>query len=526
MEIEFKFQVPPDRLLTLQKDLAVGKSGRKQLRAHYFDTASGVLAEHGLVLRIRKEGARWLQTAKATVAGNGPLRRLEHNVELDHDAEAVLASPDIHRHAGSRVGKLLAKALQHCEEPLIETFVTDISRWTRMEKVGHTTIELALDVGRVVAGAGDAARRHRRESPVCELELELVHGDIAVLLDIASRWSRRHGLWLSTLSKAERGQRLVTPHSARPTKAMAPVFSKTHGLELSAARVQRTIVSACLGQVLPNASDVANGVESPEAIHQLRVGLRRLRTALRELEGLGEKASDEAPLRSRLAGDFKPAGDAALSEVFQALGVHRDNHLLTDELQPRLRKAGAPQLDVPRATPADSNVGNAVRAAGFQAALVGLIGFAEGAGAPRETAAKRNSKSASANVQMALRKRLDKLFQQLLRDGKRFKSLNPDARHRVRKRLKRLRYLSEFVGPLFGGKAAERFVAQMVPAQDALGRLNDEAVAVTYYRQAAKTDAGAWFAVGWLTAGHASNVNDSHGQLLKLAKVRPFWKKS
>lgn len=525
MEIEFKFQVPPSRLQALQKELAVGEPGRTQLKARYFDTAGGALADRGLVLRIRKEGPRWVQTAKATVAGNGPLRRLEHNVELDLDAASVFAPPDVQRHAGSRVGKLLARALQHCDEPLVEIFVTDISRWTRLEQVGHTTVELALDVGKVVAGAGSAATRHRRESPVCELELELVKGDVSALVDVARRWSQRHGLWLSTLSKAERGRRLVSPHSAKPSKAIAPVFNKAHGAELSAVGVQRAIISACLGQVLPNASEVAHGVESPETVHQLRVGLRRLRTALRELEGLGQVASGDARLRPQLPGEIEPAKEAALRKVFLALGAHRDSQLLTDELQPRLRKAGAPQMDLPLAVPHDSGVGDAVRAAGFQSALVALIGFAEGANAAPECATKNESRLASASVQLALRKRLNKLFEQILRDGKRFKSLSPDAQHRVRKRLKRLRYLSEFVAPLFGDRAAAHFVSRLVPTQDALGVLNDEAVAVEHYRQATKAEPRAWFAVGWLSASHAGNVASCQAQLVKFAKVRPFWGK-
>jgi len=135
------------------------------------------------------------------------------------------------------------------------------------------------------------------------------------------------------------------------------------------------------------------------------------------------------------------------------------------------------------------------------------------------------SKGDAESARGALRKRLSKLYRQILRDGDRFKLLAPEEQHRVRKRLKRLRYLSEFVGPLFGDKAVARFVAHLVPAQDALGALNDEAVAIESYRLASQADPRAWFAVGWLSAGHASKVDDCHRQLVKLGKVTGFWGK-
>ena len=48
----------------------------------------------------------------------------------------------------------------------------------------------------------------------------------------------------------------------------------------------RAVLRNALRQVLANASEVAEGSESPDVIHQAHVGLRRLRTALRELAPL------------------------------------------------------------------------------------------------------------------------------------------------------------------------------------------------------------------------------------------------
>ncbi|WP_281078761.1 CHAD domain-containing protein [Variovorax paradoxus] len=133
-----------------------------------------------------------------------------------------------------------------------------------------------------------------------------------------------------------------------------------------------------------------------------------------------------------------------------------------------------------------------------------------------------------------LRKRLQRLHEQALRDGGRFESLDTDSQHRVRKRLKRLRYLAEFAAPLFETRdekksddksAAERYLKRLRPAQDALGEFNDEAVAMALYREATAHDARAWFAVGWFSARHAAGAAACREALEKIEGAPRFWKK-
>jgi CHAD domain-containing protein len=94
----------------------------------------------------------------------------------------------------------------------------------------------------------------------------------------------------------------------------------------------------------------------------------------------------------------------------------------------------------------------------------------------------------------------------------------------VRKRLKRLRYLGEFVAPLFGEHAVRRYLKALRPAQDALGTHNDAAVAMDAYRTAAKEDGRAWFAVGWLAARQPQGAQACRAALDKVAQARRFWK--
>ncbi|MFZ4284930.1 CHAD domain-containing protein [Variovorax sp. HJSM1_2] len=519
MEIEFKFQIPQARLPALEADMLAGGARYTPLRARYFDTPGGALGQHGVVLRLRQEGAGWVQTAKAMVPAKGLLHRLEHNFALQPEHSGASMAPDVQRHAGTRVGKRIAKILKQDGASLVETFATDISRLSCIQQLGQTKLELALDVGKVMSKAGDQAAGQYRESLVCELELELVEGELADLVSLAARWSQRHGLWLSTLSKAERGERLMSGVAATAVKAQPPDFSDVKEEGLSAALVQRRVLSACLAQVLPNAGEVASGNEDPETVHQLRIGLRRLRTALRALEDLARPAKAAGGMDQ--GSDFESLNAPALTQAFRVLGAHREQHLMLDELLPKLRHAGAPAMAWPQPSAALPCVAEVLRAEAFQTALVGLVGFASSEVPPSGEADVRQASPIA-----TLRKRLDKLFRQIVRDGQGFEGLAADAQHRVRKRLKRLRYLSEFVGPLFGDKAAKRFVEQLAPAQEALGALNDDTVAVEALRKVAATDPNAWFAVGWLTAGQAGKIAACNLALTRLAEVSPFWRKT
>ena len=499
MEIEFKFCIPPERLQAVEAAMRRGAVRRTRLQAHYVDTPGGALAAAGMVLRLRLEGPRWVQTVKA--AGDGPLQRWEHNVDLGPQAGGGAPVADPQRHAGTPVGDRLLAVLRDADGPLRESYATDIERLTREMRSGGATVELALDIGRIRAHGADGALR---EAQVCELELELLRGDVRGLVALAQAWSQRHGLWFSTVSKAERGERLLHGVVAVPAVKAAPVPPSFAGLDGHA--LQQAAIAHCLAQILPNASEVAAGSSDDEQVHQLRIGLRRLRTALRDLDAL--------------APGLDPAWEAPLVEVFRMLGVRRDRALVLAQAQAALETASAPPVDMGDDANTSDDPGAAVRAPAFQAVLVALIGHGAAPPGPATTPGLD-----ATDARRHLRDRLRRLHRQVLRDGERFDTLDADAQHRVRKRLKRLRYLAEFAAPLFRPKAAARYLARLRPAQDSLGRFNDEAVALALYRARVGQDPRAWFAVGWLQARHAAAGADAQRVLRRLRKkAMPFWR--
>jgi inorganic triphosphatase YgiF len=509
-EIELKFQVPDQSRRAIDAAVRAGDSRRTRLQAIYFDTPDRRLAAAGLALRLRKEGRHWVQTLKA--AGPSAMQRFEHNVALigaPSVPTGAVPSADPLRHAGTPVGDRLAAALaalpgEEAPPRLAVQYRTDIWRRSRTLRATGGSVELAFDSGEIVAGS--------RRWPVCELEIELVRGRPLAVIDVARRWVRRHGLWLDVRSKAERGDRLARDATVGPAvKAAAVRLAR----ETSADAALQAVIANCLQQILPNASEIADGRCSDEHVHQLRVGLRRLRSALRFFDGW--------------TAHVDPAWDERLAALFRQLGVARDRDALAASLLPALREAGAPLFELPPA-PEAPTPSELLRATGATLLLLDLLaGQVDVGGPPALQPATTSVTGALAApappLADAVAKRLRRWHRRVARAARRYDELDDVARHLLRKRVKRLRYAAEFAASLFKGRAVARYLAGLAPVQDSLGRYNDLCVGLATYRSAVGDDPRAWFAIGWLTARREVLLAQSAAALKEFARCEPFWKR-
>ncbi|MFT3666498.1 CHAD domain-containing protein [Piscinibacter sp.] len=469
-EIELKFQVPEAARAAVQAAVA-GRGGAARsvrLQAAYFDTPDGRLAAAGVALRLRREGARWVQTLKA--AGDDAMTRLEHNVPR-RERTALPPAPELALHDGTPAGQRLAALLGPGDE-LVCRYHTDIRRTLRALRRPGALLELAFDQGRIVAGAASL--------PVCELEIELLRGDPAALLDAARTWVARHGLWLDVRSKAERGTLLAagTPRAAA-RKASAVSLPAAAGL----ATARRAVLGECVQQIVVNASTLAGGDFGDEHVHQLRVGLRRLRSALDLF------APPEGP---------RDALDAGAAALFRALGAARDQAAIVQPLRARLatamHEAGLALAPPDWSAPPGEDPVRVLRSTAAQAWL--LDALRAGLAAPPS--------GDDAPAAEALTERLAAWHRRVRRDAKRFAALDDEARHRLRKRAKRLRYGLEFARGLLGAKKTARLLGALAELQTRLGELNDAGVALQALREAPAPDAATGFALGWLAARRAA----------------------
>lgn len=485
-EIELKFQVPAAQRQAVRRALATSKAQILRLQAQYFDTPDRRLAAAHVSLRLRQEGEAWVQTLKCP--GENRWSRLEH--EVPRSADGAEPQLDLALHKGTAAGDRLLAALGNQADRLEVVYATDVQRTRRVILGPELQAEVALDVGEIRAGNA------RRE--LHEIEFELQSGSVAALVALAARWVERHGLWLDVISKAERGQQL-----ARGAASVAPVHAEPVALKdrQSPDAALRQMVAACLAHLLPNAAEIAGGAAQPEHLHQARVALRRLRTAL------------------RIFGDWSPAADAAwtpaLATLFGQLGAARDRDALEADLLPALRAAGAPLAELPAEAGTDSGVAETLRSPATTQLWLALIAFANGAPAEGEKPA--------GDVRALAARRLKRLQRQLAKDAKAYAGLEDEQRHRARRRLKRLRYAIEFTASLFRAKKVRRYLEELKPAQDALGEYNDLVVAEQAFGQLVREQPQAWFALGWLAAQRAQLLDASQRRLAKWAKRPGFW---
>lgn len=485
-ERELRFHVPARAREGLALELAAG--GREvPLHAVYFDTVDRLLQQGGMTLRVRREAGRWVQTFKAP--GSHAWERIEDNVRLraaDGDAPP-LADPARHREPSVRQALRQALGSGSTKAALQPAFEVVVRRQLREVRLGSSLVEVAFDQGELLAAG--------RTRPIRELELELVEGGEADLFELARQWCGRWGLALQVASKAERGFLL----SAGERWGAAVGSQAVHaGRKPVAGDYAAAVLESCLRQVAANADWVAAGSRSDEHVHQLRVGLRRLRTALRELPGLASARKLHEPV---------------LADASRRLGERRDRTHVLRKIAPLVQAAGGPPLHLPPGFDEGPDPPSVVRRPGFQDALLDLL-----------LRTHELRERGGRGLRRSMRPRLDKLHRAVVDDGRLFTDLPQGRQHRVRKRLKRLRYLSEFLGPVFGDATVRRYLDALKPSQEALGSYNDEVTARLLYEELAATDPGARFGAGWLRdreAGHAKAIGKA---LRKLEKAEPFWR--
>lgn len=476
-EVELKFMVPRTAragvVAALQR--CTGAPVRRvTLAAMYLDTPDRRLAEAGLAWRLRREGRRWIQTLKTQ--GSNPLERFEHE-SARHDA-----SFDIAAHAGTPAGERLAKLLEQARaeglEPAVR-FRTEVRRSTCRVRTRGAIVEIAYDEGRIVAGEAS--------QPMREIEFELVSGSALAMLEVAERWRRRFGLIYDPRSKAERGDSLANGQPLPPLrKAALPIYGP-HSTPLEAFGA---VLDECLAHVNRNAVGLVMPGDAPqraEHVHQMRVGIRRLRSALRCFEGWVPAPPDELV--------------AGLKALFGTLGLSRDSDVLGSGVMADLAAAGAPPLQAPPGPPAPDPA-QVVGHAATQRLLLGWIAWRVALQAPPAPTAGVEPAMPGDAATLARRaaRRLRRWHARLLAAWSSFDTLTDGELHALRKRIKRQRYAVEFFAPLLRRRKVQRYLEALQAVQDRMGTLNDAFVARSRYQELAARDPGAWFALGWLAA--------------------------
>ena len=465
--------------------LAARRGGRARStawRTVWHDTASGELAADGLAMS--EQGGIWrLEKLLPNGGGDWPpatpapvLAKAEAAEQLRPGLEGTLVP-------------VAAFAGRHRSFPLLGEGAP-----ARLE-----VLEGAL---RGVAG----------DRPACRLLFSGPPGDMAAL---ATELDRHVRLNVPRAGLAAGAFAVAHEQEAPPRHLGAPQVPPGLGLSDAIALVIGHLTDVIL-HWLPRARPDA----LPDPVHQSRVAVRRLRSAL----AIFRRTTPDGPFAA-LAAELK--------ELATLLGAARDWDVFL----------GGTGADVQRAFGGDKRVAALIAAAARKRAAayatldaylrgdswhglslrLALLPTARPWEATQDAAQTERLAAPAADFAVTALRRQRK---RVLAAGEDFADLAPVALHEVRKQAKKLRYCSEFFLPLFGAKAVRRFVEKSADLQEALGAVNDGSVAsVLMAELAGGTDRA--FAVG-VVRGYVAAINvcassDANRAWRKFAQASPFW---
>jgi triphosphatase len=516
-EIELKLAVASSdvaafRQTPILREKALGPPVRRKVFNIYLDTPDLALKNHAMALRLRRIGGKWFQTLKTAGEMTGGLQQRG-------EWEFPCRGPQLDLALFRDTPLALIPRREELHLMLRPVFTTDFYRtaWLIETEPGQR-VEVALDLGAIRDGS--------HEVLISEVEIELVEGGVSALFAVALALSERIALRPDRASKAERGYALFQSAPMQPQPAAeVPLRRKWPPHE-----AMRMVTLSCLSHLEANVEGALVS-DDPEYVHQLRVALRRLRSAIRV---------------------FKPANVrhliAELKWLTNALSAARDWDVLMTELLPKLldeygdtqltqqlvaegkqhqslaREAAREALASSRYTRLAIAITRWITVPGELVLLPGKTRATSADGAKDAETSSQNEEAPAAPLRLIkfARRELRRRQRRLLRVAVPLANLSVENRHQVRIDVKRLRYSVEFFASLFDKHRVTRYVSVLREVQDVLGGSNDAAVAIGLINRLAPPDRFCDFARGWFAAHTQMKLGDVDRSLADLKDIGRF----
>jgi len=451
-EIELKLRIAPEDIAVLKNHPsfahALHEPTQETVESVYFDSDDRFLREHGLTLRVRRVGDKHVQTIKTTNQGSDCIERSEWEQAIEGD------QPDLTRVMDTALGPILTDDVRNALKPVFET---RIERTAYHLNGDNTAITVAIDEGQIVATDSSC--------PVSEIELELEHGNPTELFKIARAINDVVPAQLDVKSKSERGYDLIAKTPVTVEKAYNPELSAGMG----AGRAFTLIGRACLRQLVANEPATKN--RSAEALHQMRVALRRLRAAISLFsEVVSDDRIDTIKTELRwLAREFGPARDldTLIIEVLKPLRKQHAN-------EPGL--VGISKMFSRQRLKGYRRAQEAVQSARFRTLILDTAEWIEaGPWSMSEDPLVRARREMPIELHAA--NQLSQRRKKIRRRGAKIGDLSPEQLHILRIQVKKTRYAAEFFSSVYQGKKAAKrrktILSSLTQLQNCLGGIND-----------------------------------------------------
>jgi triphosphatase len=451
-EVELKLWVAPEDIIALRNHSrftgSLHNPTHEILDSIYFDSDDLFLRDHGFNLRVRHIGDKRVQTIKSTDHGVGLFERSEWEQTIEGD------KPDLSRVKDTALGRILIDEVRKALKPVFET---RIERTAYHLNGNGADIVMAIDEGQILAIGSSR--------PVSEIELELKHGNPADLFKIARDILDIVPAHLDFKSKPERGYELIEKKGVAVETAYDPELSAG----MSAGRAFTLVGRACLRHLVANVPAMIG--RDGNALHQMRVALRRLRAAISLFSAVvGDDRAEAIKTQLRwLAQELGPARDldTLLFEVIKPLRKQHTNeqglvsisNMFTRKRLKNYRRAQ-----------------EAVQSARFRTFVLDTAEWVEaGPWSTSEDALMRARREMPIEIYAA--EQLSHRCKRIRRRGTRINDLNPQQLHRLRIQVKKARYATEFFSGVYRGKKSakqcKKIKSSLMQLQNCLGGVND-----------------------------------------------------
>jgi len=500
----FEFVLDPAAARALLRHPAIGRLRQGRARPSpatllFHDAADGRLAAAGLTVVLESCGRSRVERLEQIVPGPaqalrpaGPLPVLAKRPNLGAVGAAGLAE-------AARVAPALLTAV-----------AAAVGRRTVLRLATAEPMTLTLFAGHL--------RTLAAERPFARLTLSVPSSGLAEAGALLRALAETLPLTVPAVSLGEEARALALGVPARPLRRGAPDLAEARTVEDGAIQAL-----GHLSLALAAAAPVAAQGTDPEGVHQARVAIRRLRSAMTVFRpAIGSAAIDDLKARA--------------GEIARTLGPARDWDVFLAQTLAPVRATFAERHDLAAlgkaAQEARTKAYRAVRcliqSSAFRLFLLDMaLMLAERPWRSADGAEKREQTLETPLADFAA-VALDKRLKRVRRAGESFATLDIPALHALRIDAKRLRYAAELFAPLYPEKRVRRFLKSLAALQDALGHLNDGASAAGLLEQLRIQNAPRAQAIGvvegWVGRGAMTARTDAVEAWQSFLKREPFWR--
>jgi inorganic triphosphatase YgiF len=463
----------------------------------HFDSPDLKLMDAGVTLHVSHASSGWIQTIQLSGSSHIGLHQY-----LEWNTPIVGSHPDFTKIYEPILLRIFPN--NKLRKSIIPLFKTEIHRtsWQLAFNNGDQ-VEVTFDIGRLIA--------RKNEEVISEVKLKLKSGHVGRLFDLALELQDAIPLSLENLTLAQRGYAHYRHSPPQVIKAQLPNLTRKMNTNIAF----KEIVWECINQLQLNQNVVLH-TSDIEGVHQMRIALRRLRSAFSLFKLiLGHKKCafilSELKWLSDILGKARDI-DVLLTQTIPAISKQLKHHPGLLILQQLALKRQAEVYDFTR---------EALLSQRYNCLLLTICAWLE-------NEKWKQTKKHYQLLSVATRT-LNRFHKQLLRHNGSLTDMPPEYRHATRIASKRLRYAAEFFMSLYPAKDCAKFIKILAQVQECLGQINDITVAERLLDELnhAQADAQSIEAIQrfkqWNASSAAHNIAKINPIWKQLTTTRPFW---